>query len=477
MSTDEQAALQDPATFNPFDGCPWGVYLNRLSEAYMRRERGEFVELGDHHLRWAERFAAGDDFVLLAHRFGLKTFVVLAYICARLQYDDGYTALWLTNTEDLAKDKAHREFNKLTSRAGFLETLAEENRVEDTIKTKRFANGSAFHAGWLHGGLEGSRADLIVFDDIIKEKGDGDTQDIWEWCSGAAMPVGKRDSQEVFIGTRKRPSDLYEFLATETAYPIVEWPLIRDRWLANRQHTVGECAPEGYYTELPNPLPSGDGTVHVLWPAARDAAFIQDKYEKTGARMFNRAYCLVIGSREGLVYDWFNTEHVVAPVDPAAATWDETIYGVDWGHNNPSAILALIRQGETWTAVEEYYETRRTVNDHARALADMQERWGPGRVYCDPAEPANIEQFQRDGLNAVAAENDVTPGIQHVSAQRDRLRVAETCQNLRNEFSQYQYKNDDSDTPDKVNDHLMDSVRYALFSHANRAGGGFLISQ
>jgi len=179
----------------------------------------------------------------------------------------------------------------------------------------------------------------------------------------------------------------------------------------------------------------------------------------------------------GLVYPWFGEDHLVAPVDPTETRWDETIYGVDWGHNNPSAILAWIRQGETWTAVEEYYETRRTVNDHARALADMQERWGPGRVYCDPAEPANIEQFQRDGLNAVAAENDVTPGIQHVSAQRDRLRVAETCQNLRNEFSQYQYKDDDSDTPDKVNDHLMDSVRYALFSHANRAGGGFLISQ
>lgn len=170
---------------------------------------------------------------------------------------------------------------------------------------------------------------------------------------------------------------------------------------------------------------------------------------------------------EGLIYPWFGADNLVDPVDPEEATWDETIYGVDWGHNNPSVLIAWIRQGETWTAVEEWYETRRTVNDHSRAAQDMMGRWGPGVFYCDPSEPANIQQFQRDGLHAKPAENDVTPGIQHVSSMREQLQVAENCQNLRNEFSQYQYKGDDSDKPEKVNDHGMDSLRYCLFSHMN----------
>ena len=164
---------------------------------------------------------------------------------------------------------------------------------------------------------------------------------------------------------------------------------------------------------------------------------------------------------EGLIYPWFDDDNLV---DEAPDQYDEVIHGVDWGHNNPSTILALVRQGETWTAVEEHYETRQTVNDHSRAMQDMQDRWGPGVILCDPSEPANIDQFQRDGLDAKAAENDVTPGIQHVSSMREDLCVVETCQNLRNEFSQYQYK-DGQDAPEKVNDHLMDSLRYALFTH------------
>ena len=180
---------------------------------------------------------------------------------------------------------------------------------------------------------------------------------------------------------------------------------------------------------------------------------------------------------EGLIYPWFGADHVVDPISPSdeTETWDETIYGADWGHNNPSVLLALVRQGDTWTVAEEWYETRRTVNDHSRAAQDMTERWGPGVLYCDPSEPANIDQFRRDGLNAKPAQNDVTPGIQHVSSMRDRLQVAENCQNIRNEFSQYQYKDDDSDKPEKVNDHALDALRYALFTH-DHSSGGFIIS-
>lgn len=168
---------------------------------------------------------------------------------------------------------------------------------------------------------------------------------------------------------------------------------------------------------------------------------------------------------EGQIYPWFGEEHIV---ETPPETYDEVIYGVDWGHNNPATILALVRDSETWTVVEEWYETRRTVNDHSRALEDMQERWGPGTAYCDPSEPANIDQFQRDGFDATKATNDVTPGIQHVSSMRDRLRAVASCQNLRNELSQYQYKGDDSDKPEKMNDHLADSLRYALYTHATR---------
>ena len=167
---------------------------------------------------------------------------------------------------------------------------------------------------------------------------------------------------------------------------------------------------------------------------------------------------------EGLVYKWFGEDHLI---DEPPETYDEVVYGIDWGHNNPAVILAIVRQGDRWVVVDEWYERRCTVNDQSSALEDMHQRWGPGVAYCDPSEPANIEQLQRDELPARKAKNDVTPGIQHVTSIQDELAVTRSCQALRNEFAQYQYKDDgDSDDPLKQNDHAMDALRYALFTAA-----------
>lgn len=166
---------------------------------------------------------------------------------------------------------------------------------------------------------------------------------------------------------------------------------------------------------------------------------------------------------EGLVYPWFGDEHLR---DTPPEDYDEVVYGVDWGHNNPGVVVACVRDGETWTVVDEVYERRMTVNDHAAEAERLVNDWGEGVLYCDPSEPANIDTFRRTGLPARPAENDVTPGIQAVSALRDSLGVVRSCQNVRNEFNQYQYRDGgDDDRPMKQHDHAMDALRYALFTH------------
>lgn len=171
---------------------------------------------------------------------------------------------------------------------------------------------------------------------------------------------------------------------------------------------------------------------------------------------------------EGLVYPWFGEDNLV---DEPPADYDEVVYGVDWGYNNPAVCLTIVRSDNQWFAVDEWYERRCTAEDHARAVGAMQERWGPGTIYCDPSEPANIEVFQRERLDARPAVNDVIPGIQHVSSLRDRLFVVRSCQSLRNEFAQYQYEDDDTkDQPLKQNDHAVDGLRYGLFSYHEERG-------
>lgn len=175
---------------------------------------------------------------------------------------------------------------------------------------------------------------------------------------------------------------------------------------------------------------------------------------------------------EGLVYPWFDEDNVLSDAsdipDPTDhdGGYDEVIYGVDWGFDSPSVLLALVRRGDEWVLVEEFYERRCTVTDLVAEAERLEDRWGAGTWYCDAAEPDSIEQFQRNDLAARKAKKSITPGIQHVSSYPDTLRVSAGCQNTRNEFSQYQYDTDsDRDEPIKQNDHAMDALRYALFTH------------
>jgi phage terminase large subunit len=174
---------------------------------------------------------------------------------------------------------------------------------------------------------------------------------------------------------------------------------------------------------------------------------------------------------EGLVYPWFDRdEHIVATED-LPDSYDRFLYGVDWGfHPHPAAMLAIGERGDTYYVLREHYETRNTVADLAGVMTDWQDEIGRGPVYCDPSEPANVETFTREGARADGADNDVDPGISHVTSLADDIRVAETCQSLINEFGQYQY--DDGGDPVDANDHALDALRYALFTDDTAMTGG-----
>jgi Terminase-like family. len=115
---------------------------------------------------------------------------------------------------------------------------------------------------------------------------------------------------------------------------------------------------------------------------------------------------------EGLVYNWFGDSHLT----DTHPDYDRAIYGVDWGFNSPAAAVACLETSDGWHVADEVYVRQTTTQDLADTVAGLVDEWGTGKVYCDPAEPANIETFRRVGLNATKADNDVVPGIQHVTS-------------------------------------------------------------
>ena len=146
-------------------------------------------------------------------------------------------------------------------------------------------------------------------------------------------------------------------------------------------------------------------------------------------------------------------------------TSGEVVYGIDFGYNNPSALVKVVFYDGVIYAEELLYESRLTTND----LVDKLKQLGLGRsdeIFCDAAEPKTIEELVRNGFNAKPANKDVTEGIRTIKGNPLVIHVDSI--NLLKEIKNYRWKTDRNgvklDEPIKFNDHICDALRYSVFS-------------
>lgn len=303
----EEVELTDTqirAAYNPFEHGCWLDFANKLTQGYMRHEYDPWSQLGEHHDQWIRHLAgeadADGDLVLLCHRDGLKTTIITVFAVACLEYLNGFRVIWAMNTQDQAFEKADRELNKFIERNPWLVNL-NKPREEDSKKTKVFANGSSLTTGWLFGAIEGARAHLLILDDIIKERGDGETKEILNWVDGVAQPMVKEEGRTVMVGTRKRPDDIYNHYRTYEGYELREFPAILDVWDQEfgEDDDWQERRPDpDLYTEVPSPWSDG-ASIDVLWPEARGPAWLSNKRSKMADYLFWREYTLTIRGASG----------------------------------------------------------------------------------------------------------------------------------------------------------------------------------
>jgi phage terminase large subunit len=148
------------------------------------------------------------------------------------------------------------------------------------------------------------------------------------------------------------------------------------------------------------------------------------------------------------------------------ANFDEVIYGIDFGFNNPTAIMQInIYDGKVYL-IEKLYKTGLT---NADLIAEMKKLNIPqyAEIYADSAEPDRIEEIARAGFNVFKAAKAVILGIDTV--KRIKLFSNPFNVNTNREFATYKWKTDRDgnilDEPVKLNDHIPDAVRYALYTH------------
>ena len=181
---------------------------------------------------------------------------------------------------------------------------------------------------------------------------------------------------------------------------------------------------------------------------------------------------------EGAVYDmWDESKHVVSKV-PHPHDCDRLIAGGDYGTSNPTTMQLIGRHGGRWYVLREYYfDSKKAGHQKTDAqYADDVEAWlGDVRdrvtIYLDPAAASFILQLRSRGLHVIEADNAVLDGIQLISRllADDKLFVHESCIHLRREFASYVWdqkaQQRGEDKPLKKNDHALDAVRYALYTH------------
>jgi phage terminase large subunit len=126
---------------------------------------------------------------------------------------------------------------------------------------------------------------------------------------------------------------------------------------------------------------------------------------------------------EGAVYAFDRQTHVVPNPFSERRQAVRAGAGVDWGFTNPGTILVGQMDGDGRICItREVYQTRQTIDWWIARAQALQATYGIDWFACDPSEPAYIEQFKQAGINAVAAQNPILPGIDAVA---QRLRIAD----------------------------------------------------
>lgn len=182
---------------------------------------------------------------------------------------------------------------------------------------------------------------------------------------------------------------------------------------------------------------------------------------------------------EGAIYDFFDPKlHVI---DYAANNAQYYIVGVDYGTTNPCAFTLLgfntNKHPNIWVEDEYYFDSKvhqrqKTDSEYVADLKRFIQDRPVKAIYVDPSAASFKVELQRSGVaNVYEAENEVIDGIRKVSdlLNNGTLKICRKCDNLIKEFVSYVWDSKSLltgvDKPLKVNDHALDALRYAIYTH------------
>lgn len=198
---------------------------------------------------------------------------------------------------------------------------------------------------------------------------------------------------------------------------------------------------------------------------------IKARYESMYTGVFYQRYIKGLWVlAEGIIYQAFNKETSVVPTEPRP--YSKYIVSMDYGIQNPTAMLLFGLCDGIWYQVDEFYHSGRDTgrqktdeeyyDDLCELVGDLPVR----ELIIDPSASSFIALVRKHKRFRVRkANNDVLDGIQHTATmiQEQRLLVNDCCEHTIQEYGLYSWQEKSTggaDKPIKENDHAMDATRY-----------------
>ena len=203
------------------------------------------------------------------------------------------------------------------------------------------------------------------------------------------------------------------------------------------------------------------------------ASFVENlKREYAGTVFYGRYILGQWTQAQGMIYPMY----LDALVKPFAVGASEYVISVDYGTQNAFAALLWAKTPEAWYLTTEFrYSGRdegrpKTDDDYVRDIEAFAGKHIPEHrresveIIIDPSAASFIAAIKRSRFRFKVrkADNDVLDGIRDaaVCLQRGSIRIFDTCRETIKEFDGYAWDAKQEDKPVKVNDHMMDALRY-----------------
>lgn len=151
---------------------------------------------------------------------------------------------------------------------------------------------------------------------------------------------------------------------------------------------------------------------------------------------------------------------------------NDSIFGIDYGYEDPSCIIEVVRRERTLYINEIIYVRKKTNSDLRYMAKELIPNW-KNLLFYSEHDKNRIEEFYRDGFKIFQADKGPDSILNGIDFLRNYdIKVTSTSHNVIREMRTYRRIKDKNgiliDKYVDADNHAMDAIRYAAYTHGRK---------